>query len=86
MMRSLDEFRFDETIVAIEVQIFGDLHLGEIMARDEAIALAHRQGANLVATVPSGEEVVSCFIAKVTPPPRWERVPTVDSPQIDERL
>jgi hypothetical protein len=87
-MWSLSEFRFDEAIVADEVLVFDGDNEAELMARDEAIALAHQRGANLVAWWLSavGEDIPSCIVAKVSLPLRWERLPEVESPPVDERL
>jgi hypothetical protein len=84
-MWSLTEFRFDEGIEPAEVYLDRGDGL-EAVPRDEAIAHAHRQGANLVARWPAApHEAPSCIVAKVSLPLRWERVP-VDEPRIDERL
>lgn len=88
-MWSLDEFRFDEAIRADEVLVFDEGKEAEPMARDEAIALAHERGANLVAWWPSAfddEETPSCIVAKVSLPLRWERLPEEASFEVDERL
>jgi hypothetical protein len=84
-MWSLAEFRFDEAIDADRVYV--DLGTGrsELMARDAAIAAAHERGLNLVAWWPGGQPPISCILAKVTSPLRWERAPADDEP-IDERL
>lgn len=84
-MWSLAEFRFDEAIEAAEVYLDRGTGLAP-MARDEAIAFAHEQGASLVAWWPSaGEAAPSCIVAKVSLPLRWERAP-VEEPVVDERL
>jgi len=86
-MWSLADFRFDEAIEAAEVCL--DRGTGsELTARDEAIALAHERGANLVAWwPPAGDASPSCIVAKVSLPLRWERAPLEDpSAMIDERL
>ncbi|WBC17225.1 hypothetical protein O7600_10500 [Micromonospora sp. WMMA1998] len=84
-MWSLAEFRFDEAIEAAEVYLDSGTGL-ELMARDEAIALAHERGANLVAWCPpDGEATPSCVVAKVSQPLRWEQAP-LDEPALDERL
>lgn len=86
-MWSLREFRFDEAIEAAEVRVFAPGCEGMLMAPDEAIALAHERGANLVAWWPGHvDEIPSCIVAKVTLPLRWERIPDEDPPPIDERL
>src|SRR5437879_107634 len=86
-MWSLRDFRFDESIGAEDVVVFDDE--AQLMARDEAIALAHGRGANLVAWWPvvGGETTPpSCIVAKVATPLRWERLPDEDTLVIDERL
>jgi hypothetical protein len=89
-MWSLNEFRFDEGIGAAEVLVFDAGKEAELMARDEAIALAHERDANLVTWWPSSfddEETPSCIVAKVSLPLRWERLPGEDAPfAVDERL
>jgi hypothetical protein len=52
-MWSLAEFRFDEAIEAAEVEVFDGEKEAELMARDDAIALARERGANLVAWWPA---------------------------------
>lgn len=72
-MWSLSEFRFDEAIAATEVWVSGVAKESELMARGEAITLAHERGANLVAWWPPTEgDVPSCVVAKVSLPLRWE--------------
>lgn len=86
-MWSLAEFRFDEAIDAAEVYVYGG-NGSQLMARDEAITLAHERGANLVAWwPPTGDAAPSCILAKVSLPLRWERLP-VEEPRlpVDERL
>jgi hypothetical protein len=73
-MWSLDEFRFDEGIEAAEVLVFDRADGSELMGRDEAIALAHERGANLVAWwPPAADQVPSCIVAKVSLPPGGPR-------------
>jgi hypothetical protein len=84
-MWSLAEFRFDEAIEAAEVYLDRGAGL-ELMARTEAIAFAHGQQANLVASwPPGGATVPSCIVAKVSLPLRWEQTP-VEEPPVDQRL
>lgn len=86
-MFRLDEFRYDAQIGATEVYVDVDGSL-ERMPRDQAIELAHRQGANLVAEWPGDDDCPSCVISPVAEPPRWERAPfdpAVES-VIDENL
>ena len=89
-MWRLDQFRFDEQITAEEVSVF-DETTGELvtMGRDDAIALAHGRGVNLVEwwPVPADDPMPSCILSKVTRPLRWETVSVVDADKpIDERL
>jgi len=86
MMWSLADFRYDDGIDASEVLLFDDE--AELMPRDEAIALAHERGANLVAWRPhtAGDDTPSCIVAKVSEPLRWERLPDEAPPPVDERL
>ncbi|HEX9363046.1 MAG TPA: hypothetical protein VGA47_04610 [Candidatus Dormibacteraeota bacterium] len=83
----LADFRFDEAIEAAEVYVDRGAGL-VLMARDEAIALAHERGVNLVAWwPPDADAAPSCLMAKVSLPLRWERVPVEDSAlATDERL
>jgi len=86
-MFRLDEFRYDSGIDAAEVYVHVDGTL-EPMSRDDAIDLAHRQGANLVANWPGDDDRPSCVITLVTEPIRWEQArfdPAVAS-DIDENL
>lgn len=87
-MWSLDAFRFDEGIEAAQVTVFDEAfdEGNELLARDEAIALAHERGANLVAWWPfDAGTIPSCIVAKVSLPLRWERLPD-EEPPLDERL
>src|SRR6266508_1714851 len=86
-MWPLADFRFDEAIEAAEVYVDRGAGL-VLMARDEAIALAHERGVNLVAWwPPDADAAPSCLMAKVSLPLRWERVPVEDSAlATDERL
>ncbi len=86
-MWSLADFRLDEAIEAAEVYVDRGTDL-ELVARDEAIALAHERGANLVVWLPPAVDAPPpCIVTKVSVPLRWERVPLEDSPPpIDERL
>ena len=91
-MWSLADFRFDHEIPGTEVYLL-DEELGPecvLIAKDEAIALAHRRGENLVPAWP-GTDVdapLLCSISKVTLPLRWEQ--TMDSndtrPELDQNL
>lgn len=81
-MWSLAQFRFDEGIEADEVSVLLDDGL-EPMSRDAAIAYAHEHGGNLVAWWPDSD---SCIVSKVSLPLRWERLPALEPPEIDERL
>jgi hypothetical protein len=84
-MWSLADFRFDEGIQDPEVYVDRGEGL-ELVTRDEAMAFAHRRGANLVASwPPGGESAPSCIVAKVSLPLRWERAPA-EEPAVDERL
>jgi hypothetical protein len=87
-MWSLNQFRFDQAEAA-EVLGFEDetepKHR-EPMLRDDAIALAHSRGVNLVESWPQGAgEAASCVMIKVTLPLRWEVLPEEEEP-VDERL
>lgn len=86
-MFRLDEFRYDGQIEADEVYVVLDGAL-EPMLRDDAIELAHRQGANLVAAFPGDDELPSCNIAPVAEPVHWEAVAfdSAAEPDIDEDL
>jgi len=86
-MWSLSEFRFDGAIEAAEVLFCDGTKEAELMARDEAIALAHERGANLVAWWPyAAGEIPWCIVAPVSLPLRWERLPVEGPPPVDERL
>lgn len=86
-MWPLSEFRFDSGIEADEVEVFLDDEEGRLLPRDDAIALAHSRGGNLVAWWPAAaEEIPSCVVSKVTTPVRWERLPIEEPGPVDERL
>lgn len=88
-MWRLDEFRFDEGIHALDVDVFDPARgESEPMARDAAIALARARDACLIAWWPAGgdEDQPSCIIGRVTLPLRWEMLPEESAPTADPRL
>ncbi len=89
-MWRLDQFRFDEQIEAAEVLVL-DETVGELVAMgcDEAIALAHERGVNLVEWWPAAADdpMPACILSKVALPLRWEAVPGANADDaVDERL
>jgi hypothetical protein len=86
-MWPLAAFRFDDGIEARQVHLVNEA-TGELdlLSRADAIALAHARGANLIASWPNGGDTPSCFVGKLSLPPRWEAIPPEDHPDLDERL